>query len=257
MCAPTRTNASPVVARSSIPIGSRVKACAAGSPYAEQATLWDAVAVAAGGIRELFRTAREITWLVVVGIVGVAIFVFVVVLDAQLLVSALDRSGSSALWAVLAGAAAALSTVLVAVWFRARADQLGRTPRRLLGLAGIAWAVVFVVAFVISHPRGRDEESATSFEVSVVSYVLVILLAAAAVLPIAVRKLARRAPHRPDNRVQVMHIRDKNPYFVPSCDCGWVGTAYDADEPDARDNAFRDAHDHGTNVAAEVERPLG
>jgi hypothetical protein len=54
-----------------------------------------------------------------------------------------------------------------------------------------------------------------------------------------------------------MCIDDKKPYFVSYCDCGWVGTAYDAGDPHARDNAFRDARAHSPDVSAEVEHPLG
>jgi hypothetical protein len=91
----------------------------------------------------------------------------------------------------------------------------------------------------------------------VLGYVLVIVVAALGFLPVAVLRLSRPTTHHPDDRVGVWHVRDDKPYFVAHCDCDWVGTAYDATEAHARDKAFREAREHGTEVAAEVEYPLG
>jgi hypothetical protein len=200
---------------------------------------------------------RETTWLVAGTVFGIALFVFVVVLDTQLIASGFERSEPWALPAVLIGVAAALATVLIAIWFSRRANELGRLPRRVMGMAGIAWAVVFVILFFLTHPTGRDEDAASSLEVGAVSYVLAIVVAAVAFLPVAIVRLGRRSVHRPDNRVHVMHVAEKTPFYVASCDCGWVGAAYDETEPAAREKAFREARAHGTNVAPEVERPLG
>jgi peptidoglycan/LPS O-acetylase OafA/YrhL len=205
----------------------------------------------------MFDRVREILWLTGVGVVGIALFGFLVVVDTGLVVNALERSGSSTLAAVVIGTAAALGTVLAAVWYRRRVDHLGGAGRRVLGSAGIAWGALFVLAFFLTHPKGRDDEDAGALEVAVVSYVLVILLAAVGFLPLAVRRLTRGTPHQPDSRIRVWRMRDKKPYFVASCDCGWVGTAYDATEPHAREKAFRDARQHGPNVASEAEDPLG
>jgi hypothetical protein len=135
--------------------------------------------------------------------------------------------------------------------------HVGATARRVLGWTGIAWAALFVLAFVWTHPRHRDDKFTTPLEVAVVSYCLIIVLVAICLFPIAVFRLARPPTHHPDDRVRVGEISDKKPYFVAYCDCGWVGAAYGATAPDAQERAFRDAHEHGTNVASGVERPLG
>ncbi len=201
--------------------------------------------------------AREIVALVGAGLVGIAIFVFLVVADSQFVVRVYERSESSTLPVVVAGAAAAVGTVLGVVWYRRQVGRLGSGMRRILGWFAIAWSVLFVVAFIWTHPVSRDAALAVPLHAGVVAYLLVIVVAAVAFLPVAVLRLARPKPHRPDDRIRVWRIRDKKPYFVAYCDCGWVGAAYDADEPRARDNAFRDARGHGTNVASEVEDPLG
>ena len=189
-------------------------------------------------------------------VLGTALLVFVIVLDAGLVVRAYERSASSTLPALVVGAAAALATVLAVVWYRRRVDQLGGTARRVLGWVGIAWAVSLVVAFFWTHPRGRDDELATPVEVGVICYVLVIVVTAVVVFPFAVRRLSRASAHRPQDRVHVWHVADGKPSFVPACECGWVGGAYDAAEPEARDKAFRAARRHGTNVASDVESAL-
>ena len=189
-------------------------------------------------------------------VLGTALVVFVIVLDAGLVLRAYERSESSTLPAVVIGAAAALGTVLAVVCYRRRVDRLGGTARRVLGWVGIAWAVSFVVAFFWTHPKGRDDELATSLEVAVICYALVIVVTAVVVFPFAVRRLARRTAHRPHDRVHVWHVADGEPSFVAACECGWVGSAYDAAEPEARDKAFRDARRHGTNVASHVEPAL-
>ena len=189
-------------------------------------------------------------------VLGTALLVFVIVLDAGLVVRAYERSASSTLPALVVGAAAALATVLAVVWYRRRVDQLGGTARRVLGWVGIAWAVSLVVAFFWTHPRGRDDELATPVEVGVICYVLVIVVTAVVVFPFAVRRLSRASAHRPQDRVHVWHVADGKPSFVPACECGWVGGAYDAAEPEARDEAFRAARRHGTNVASDVESAL-
>jgi hypothetical protein len=42
------------------------------------------------------------------------------------------------------------------------------------------------------------------------------------------------------------------PYFVAICACGWLGETRQSSE-----EAFRDAHDHDTNVSEEIVRPVG
>jgi MFS family permease len=204
-----------------------------------------------------FFDERPLIGLIAGGVFGLALVVFVVVVDTSLVLQAYQQSAESTLAAVVIGAGAALGTVLAFAWYRSRVDRLDRTARRILGWAGIAWAVLFVVGFVWTHPRHRDDSSTTSLEIAVVTYSLVIVVVAVCLFPVAVISLSRAKPHNPGDQVRVWEVRDKEPYFVAYCDCGWVGTAYKATEPDARDKAFRDAREHGTNVAPEVEYPLG
>jgi hypothetical protein len=212
--------------------------------------------VSPGRVRRFFDE-RPLIGLIAGGAFGLALVVFVVVADTSLVLQAYERSASSTLVAVVIGTGAALGTVLAFAWYRSRVDRLGSTARRILGWAGIAWAALFVVGFVWTHPRHRDDKLATSLEVAVVSYCLIIVVVAVCLLPVAVLGLSRPKTHDPGNQVRVWEVRDKEPYFVAYCDCGWVSTAYEAAEPDARDNTFRDAREHGTNVAPEVEYPLG
>ena len=142
-------------------------------------------------------------------------------------------------------------------WYRNRVRSLGHTNRRVLGRAGIVWSALFVVAFVWTHPKHRDDEFATPLEVAIVSYCLIIVVTAVCLLPVAVLGLARPAKHGTGDRIRVWKVDDEEPYFIAYCDCGWVGTACDATDPQAQDKAFRDARAHGTNVAPEVEHPLG
>ena len=189
---------------------------------------------------------------------GVALVVFLVVADSRFVARVYERSESSTLPAVLAGAAAAIGTVLGVVWYKRRLERLGGGVRRLLGRAAIAWSVLFVIAFLWTHPMSRDTDLAVPLHAGVVTYLLLVVVAAVAVAPIAVLRLARPKPHRPDDRIRVWRLQDrKTPYLVAYCDCGWASVAYDLDEPHARENAFRDARRHGTNVAPEVEDPLG
>lgn len=210
-----------------------------------------------GRVRRLLPMAGFIDPMVgfIVGVVvGIPLLAYVFVLDVRLVLRAYERSESSA---VFIGATAALASVLASVWYLRRVDRLGGTARRTLGFVGIAWAVWFVIAFVWTHPVGRDDELATALETGVLSYILfIVVVAVVGFLPVSMFRHAR-STHRPRDRVRVMHVRDKKPFFAPYCDCGWAGTAYDAGEPDARDKAFRDAHAHGTNVASDVEYPLG
>lgn len=198
---------------------------------------------------------RSLIGFIAGGVVGLALVVFVVVVDVTLLAQAYQRAASSTLPAVAIGTGAAFGTVLAFAWYRSSVGRLGTTARRLLGWAGIAWAVSFLVALVWTHPRNRDDASATPLEIAVVSYCLIIVVTAMCLFPIAVLKLARPPTHKPDDRVRVAELRDKKPYFVAYCDCGWVGEAYDAAALEARDSAFRDAHAHGVNVASDVEQP--
>jgi hypothetical protein len=208
------------------------------------------------GVRRFFDE-RPLIGLVAGGVFGLALVVFLVVLDTSLVVQAYERSAESTLTAVVIGVGAALGTVLAFAWYRGRVDRLGRTARRILGWAGIVWSFLFVVGFAWTHPRHRDDASTTPLEVAVVSYCLIIIVVAVCLLPVAALRLSRPKTHDPGDQVRVWEVRDKEPYFVAYCDCGWVGTAYEATEPEARDKAFRDAREHGTNVAPEVEYPLG
>jgi hypothetical protein len=81
-------------------------------------------------------------------------------------------------------------------------------------LAGIAWAALFVVGFVWTHPRHRDDDSTTSLEVALVTYSLIIVVVAVCLFPIAVFRLSRTKTHDPGDQVQVWEVRDKEPYFV-------------------------------------------
>jgi lysylphosphatidylglycerol synthetase-like protein (DUF2156 family) len=209
-----------------------------------------------GRVRRFFDE-RPLIGLVASGVVGLALVGIVVVADTSLVLRAYERSASSTLLAVVLGAGAALATVFAFAWYRSRVARVHGKSRRLLGWAGIAWAALFVVGFVWTHPRHRDDEFATPLEVAVVTYSLIIIVVALCLLPVSIRMLARPKPHDPGDQIRVWEIREKEPYFVAYCDCGWVGTAYDTTDPDARDKAFRDAREHGTNVAPEVEHPLG
>jgi hypothetical protein len=207
--------------------------------------------------RRLMPHAREIVALVGVALVGAALFVFLVVADWQFVTAVHDRAEASTLPVIVAGAAAAVMTVLGVIWYSRRADGLSPGVRRRFGRAAIAWSVLFVVAFFWTHPKSRDAGLADPLHAGVVTYVLLVVVVAVGSLPIAVRRLARPARHRPGHRTRVWRMSDKEPYFVAYCDCGWVGSAHGADEAGARENAFSDARGHGTNVSPEVEDPLG
>jgi cytochrome bd-type quinol oxidase subunit 2 len=204
-----------------------------------------------------FFDERPLIGLIGGAVIGLALVVFLIVIDTSLVVQAYERSAESTVVAVVIAVGAALATVFAFAWYRSRVGGLGTTARRILGWAGIAWSALFVVGFVWTHPRHRDDASTTPLEVAVVSYCLIIIVVAVCLFPVAVFKLSRPTTHDPDDEVRVWEIRDKEPYFVSYCDCGWVGTAYDSTEPDARDKAFSDARQHGTNIAPGVEYPLG
>jgi MFS family permease len=208
-----------------------------------------------GALARRFARARTVIGGVGLVLFGIALVVFLVVSDVQLIDRAVERS-ESALSAVVLGAAGALGTVFGTAWYRWRVDDLGPVLRRALGWVGIAWSVAFVVAFAWTHAVDRDDESPSPAEAGVAAYVLLIILAAVGFLPFAVRMLARPRAHEPHDRVRVWDVQDEEPFFIAYCDCGWVGTAYDATDPDAREKAFRDAHRHGPDVEPEVEQPL-
>jgi cytochrome bd-type quinol oxidase subunit 2 len=189
-----------------------------------------------------------------IGVIGLVVFVGVI--DVRRVVTAYERSRSATLAALVVAVAAALATVLAAIVYVRRRDRLGSTARRVLGWTAIVWAVVFVVAFAWTHSRRRDDDL-TPITAGVVGYCLVIVAIFAAVTPFAMRAQARGRPHEPRDRVEVWYVREDDPFFIAYCECGWVGRAYDESEPDAREKAFRDAREHGTNVAPEVAYPLG
>ena len=199
---------------------------------------------------------REIVALVGTALVGAALVVLAVVYDVRFVLRVYERSETSTLLAVIAAAAALVATVFGIVWFRRREDHLGRTARRLLGLLAIAWSVLFVIAFFWTHPMHRDEHLGRPVHAGVVTYVVLVVVGAVALFPYAAFRLSRPRAHRPDDRVRVWRARDRQGYLLASCDCGWVGTPHGDDEPHARENAFREARAHGTNVAPEVEDPL-
>ena len=185
-------------------------------------------------------------------LVSLALVIILVVSDTSLVLQAYERSASSTSLAVVLAVAVALGTVLAVIWYRRRVGRLGDTKRRVLGWAGIVWAGLFVVGFVLTHPRHRDDAFATTLEVAVTSYCLFIVVMAVCFAPIAVLRLARPPSHDPQDQIRVWEVRDEEKsFFVAYCNCGWVGTAYDATDPHARDKAFHDARKHGTNVAAE------
>jgi drug/metabolite transporter (DMT)-like permease len=160
----------------------------------------DACRVLFGRARRFFNDRTMIGFICAV-VVGIALVVFLIVSDTTLVIRAYEQSDSSIRPALATGAAAALGSVLAVVWYRRRVGHLGGTARRMLGWVGIAWAASFVVAFVWTHPKGRDDELATPLEAGVVSYVLVIVVVAAAgFVPIAVFRPARRKTHQPRDR---------------------------------------------------------
>ena len=204
-----------------------------------------------------FFDERPLIGLIAGGVFGIALVTFLVVADTSLVAQTYEQSASSTVVAVVLGAGAAFGTVLVFAWSRSRLERFRGKPRLLLGWAGIAWAALFVVAFVWTHPRHRDDESVTPLEVAVVTYCLIIVVVAVCLVPVALLRLSRPRVHHSNDQVRVWEVRDKEPYFVAYCDCGWVGTAFDVTDPHAQDNAFRDAREHGPNVASDVEHPLG
>jgi hypothetical protein len=204
-----------------------------------------------------FFDERPLIGLIAGGVFGIALVTFLVVADTSLVAQTYERSASSTVVAVVLGAGAALGTVLVFAWSRSRLERFRGKPRLLLGWAGIAWAALFVVAFVWTHPRHRDDDSVTPLEVAVVTYCLIIVVVAVCLVPVALLRLSRPRVHHSNDQVRVCEVRDKEPCFVAYCDCGWVGTAFDVTDPHAQDNAFRDAREHGPNVASDVEHPLG
>jgi hypothetical protein len=123
-------------------------------------------------------------------LVGLALIVFVIVLDVGLLVRAYERSASSTLAPMLVAATATGLTVLAVVGYRRRPEHRG-----VLGRLGVAWAVTFVVAVLWTHPRHRDE-LLTPFEAGVVTYAVLIVVGALAFLPIAVLRLGRAGSRR-------------------------------------------------------------
>ena len=144
--------------------------------------------VARGGSRR-FTEARSLIGLAGTVAFGIALVAFVVVADTALVVRAYQRSASSTLPAIAGGAAAALATVLAFAWYRSAAARLGRSARRNLGRAGLAWGALFIVATLWTHPLGRDEDAVSAPEVAAVTYVVLLVVAAVAVLPLAVRRL--------------------------------------------------------------------
>jgi hypothetical protein len=67
--------------------------------------MWDASGVSPGRFRRSFGRVRETALLIGGAVIGIALFVFVVVIDTQFVGSALERSESSALPAVVIGVA--------------------------------------------------------------------------------------------------------------------------------------------------------
>jgi uncharacterized membrane protein YozB (DUF420 family) len=201
------------------------------------------------------RRAKDIVVMIATVVGGAAIVVFLVIFDLQLLLDVYERSESAL--PIVAGAVAAVGTVVGVVWYRKRADGLDARVRRRFGRAAIAWSVLFIVAFAATHYRSREPEDAGPLQAAVVTYVLLIIVAAVAFAPIALLRQSWSREHRQDDRIEVWRVDEKEPYYVSYCECGWVGPVYDADEPDARDKAFRDARGHGTNVAPEVAYPYG
>jgi len=140
---------------------------------------------------------REIVGLVGTALAGAAIVVLLVVYDVRFVVRVYERSQASTLVAVIAAATALIATVLGVVWFRRREDDLGRTARRVLGLLAVAWSVVFVIAVIWTHPRHRDEHLGHPVHAGIVTYVVLVVVGAAACLPYAAFRLSRRQARRP------------------------------------------------------------
>jgi MFS family permease len=143
---------------------------------------------------------RTIVALVGTPIAGAAIVAFLVVDDVRFVVRVYARSETSTLAAVIAAAAALVGTVLGVVWFKRREDRVGRAARRLLGRLAIAWCVLFVIAFVWTHPRNRDEHLDRPVHAGVATYVVLVVVGAVAFFPYAAFRLSRPKPHRSDDR---------------------------------------------------------
>jgi cytochrome bd-type quinol oxidase subunit 2 len=144
-----------------------------------------------GALSRAIANARAIAALAGGVAVTVAIVGYVVVADTQLVLDVHARSGSSALPAILLGAAAAVATVLGVVWFVRRHDRLSRPVRRTLGRIGIAWSVLFVVAVLWMHPKSRDAALAEPVHAGLVTYIVLILVTAVGFFPFAVLRLSR------------------------------------------------------------------
>jgi hypothetical protein len=138
-------------------------------------------------VRRFFNERPDIG-IIVSAVFAVALFAFVVVLDARLIVRAYQRSEAAA---VVVGVGAALGTGLGVVWYLRRVNHLGATSRRVLGWVGIAWAGLFVVGFWWTHPMHRNDDPGTPLAVAVLGYGLVIVVAALGFLPVAVLRLLR------------------------------------------------------------------
>ena len=94
---------------------------------------------------------------------------------------------------------------------RERIRNLSDLGQRI-GYSCFALAVVlFVVAFVWTHPRHRDDAFSTPLEVAVVSYCLIVVVVAICLVPFAVLRLARPASHDTNDRVRVWKVDDKEP----------------------------------------------
>jgi peptidoglycan biosynthesis protein MviN/MurJ (putative lipid II flippase) len=128
---------------------------------------------------------------------GAAIVVLLVVYDVRFVLRIYERSETSTLVAVIAAAAALVGTVLAVVWFKRSEDRVGRPARRMLGRLAIAWSVLFLIAFIWTHPMNRDAHLGRPVHAGVVAYVVLIVVAAVAFFPYAVFRLSRPKPPRP------------------------------------------------------------
>lgn len=195
---------------------------------------------------------------------GVAMLGALVAIDANRLVRAHQVLGTRADRPLQLGIGSAVLTALGLIWL---VRSAGPARRVAIGFVGFLGVLGGLVVFGLSHPRHGDNTPMSAFDVGAVAFFAAAAALSAVGIPIVVlrrrsEEFASARPHRPEDQIEVWHMRDTSrtgsyePYFTTSCPCGWAGETYPASDPDAREHAFAEAHSHGTNVASAVAYPL-
>ena len=192
-------------------------------------------------------------------LVGVVLLGAIVVMDGARLWQAYDRGESDAGVSIAAGVLASLG-VSVFVWRAVRARR-ANPRRRRFPWTGVVLAVT-LIAFILTHPRRGDQPVLTTpLALAVVSYISGLATVGVAVVVVGFRRrpgVARhQRPHASDDQNEVWHITIEDPYFVSRCDCGWVGDAHSATDPNALSLAFDEARRHNPTASPDPVNPLG